>query len=72
MLLAGVLKPEQVEAGKADRMPTLRRPMPAFAWHAAAEVGAADPTRRVHRMTFDRSHQEALEALLRERVRAVG
>ncbi|MFX5751938.1 transglycosylase domain-containing protein, partial [Acinetobacter baumannii] len=29
MLLAGVLKPEQVEAGKAERMPTLRRPMPA-------------------------------------------
>lgn len=72
MLLAGVLKPEQVEAGKAERVPTLRRPMPAFAWHAAAEAVAADPARRIHRMTFDRTHQEALEALLRERVRGVG
>ncbi|QCI69157.1 penicillin-binding protein 1C [Phreatobacter stygius] len=72
MLLAGVLKPEQVEAGKAERMPVARRAMPAFAWHAAAEAVAADPARRVHRMTFDRNHQEALEALLRERARAVG
>jgi penicillin-binding protein 1C len=72
MLLAGVLKPEQVEAGKAERVPVARRPMPAFAWHAANEAVAADPGRRVHRLTIDRSQQEALETLLRERVRAVG
>jgi penicillin-binding protein 1C len=72
MLLAGVLKPEQVEAGKAERVPVARRQMPVFAWHAASEAIAADPARRVHRMTFDRTIQEGLETLLRDRVRALG
>ncbi|CEJ10977.1 Penicillin-binding protein 1F [bacterium YEK0313] len=72
MLLAGVLKPEQVAAGKAEHVPTARRAMPAFAWHASAEAVAAEPGRRVHRLTLDRGHQEALEALVRERARAAG
>lgn len=72
MLAAGVLKPEQVAAAKAERVPVARRPMPAYAWHAAQEAVAQRPTIRVHRMTFDRSQHEALEALLRERVRSLG
>lgn len=72
MLLAGVLKPEQVASGKAERVPLARRTMPAFAWHAAQEAVAAQPATRVHRMAFDRTSQEALEALLRERVRSLG
>lgn len=72
MLAAGVLKPEQVAAGKAERVPVARRPMPAYAWHAAQEAVAQRPNLRVHRMTFERSHHEALEALLRERVRSLG
>ncbi|MBX9992856.1 penicillin-binding protein 1C [Phreatobacter oligotrophus] len=72
MLLAGVLKPEQVASGKAERVPVARRPMPTFAWHAANEAIAAEPARRVHRMAFDRTAQEVLETLLRDRVRAQG
>lgn len=72
MLAAGILKPEQVAAGKAERVPVARRPMPAYAWHAAQEAVAQRPNLRVHRMTFERSHHEALEALLRERVRSLG
>ncbi|MDP3545817.1 MAG: transglycosylase domain-containing protein, partial [Phreatobacter sp.] len=64
MLLAGVLKPEQVASGKAERVPVARRQMPTFAWHAAGEAIAAKPASRVHRMAYDRSAQEALEALL--------
>jgi penicillin-binding protein 1C len=72
MLAAGVLKPEQVAAAKAERVPVARRAMPAFAWHASDETVAARPAERIHRMTFERPYQEALEALLRERVRALG
>ncbi len=72
MLIAGVLKPEQVASGKAERVPLARRAMPAFAWHAASEAVAARPAERIHRLTFDRTQQEALEALLRERVRSAG
>jgi penicillin-binding protein 1C len=72
MLAAGVLKPEQVAAGKGERVPVARRPMPALAWHAAQEAVAAEPGRRIHRMTYDRQAHEALEALVRERARALG
>lgn len=72
MLLAGVLKPEQVASGKAERVPVARRQMPTFAWHAAGEAIAAKPGERVHRMAYDRGVQEALETLLRERVRSLG
>jgi penicillin-binding protein 1C len=72
MLLAGVLKPEQVASGKAERVPVARRQMPTFAWHASGDAVAARPAERVHRMTYDRTVQETLEALLRERVRALG
>ncbi|MGQ3357147.1 MAG: penicillin-binding protein 1C, partial [Phreatobacter sp.] len=72
MLLAGVLKPEQVASGKAERVPVARRQMPTFAWHASGDAVAARPAERVHRMTYDRTTQETLEVLLRERVRALG
>lgn len=72
MLAAGVLKPEQVASGKAERVPVARRQMPTFAWHASGEAIAARPATRVHRMAYDRTAQEALEVLLRERVRALG
>ena len=72
MLLAGVLKPEQVASGKAERVPVARRQMPTFAWHVSGDAVAARPAERVHRMTYDRTLQESLEALLRDRVRALG
>lgn len=72
MLAAGVVTPEQHEAGRRETTPTARRPMPALAWHAAEEAQAQAPGQRVHVLTIDRAAQDGLERLVREQVRRQG
>jgi penicillin-binding protein 1C len=47
-------------------------PMPLLAPHAADQAVAAAPTRKLHRLTIDAILQKNLEALARERARALG
>lgn len=71
MAKAGVLKPEQVAAARDEPVPLTRRAMPAFAWHAAGEAHRDQEAGRV-RLTLDRPIQEAMETLVRDRVRGLG
>lgn len=69
---AGVLTREEAAAARRDRIPDRRRAMPFLAAHAARDAVLEDPDRLIHRLTIDGPLQESLEALVRDRVRALG
>ena len=53
-------------------MPHARKPLPMLAPHAADQVVAAEPGRRIHRLTIDAALQRSLQELALERARALG
>jgi penicillin-binding protein 1C len=69
---AGAVPRDEVVRAKAEAVPRERRPLPLLAPHSAEQVVAAEPDARVHRLTIDASLQHSLEALARERARALG
>jgi penicillin-binding protein 1C len=71
---------DEIAQAKAEPVPEQRRPMPALAPHAADQAIAASPDRaiamapqqRLIRLTLDGPLQRRLEALARDRARALG
>ena len=66
------LQPAEREMARAEAVPTARRPVPMLAAHAAEAAVRAEPSSRSIRLTIDGRLQASLEALLRERVPALG
>jgi penicillin-binding protein 1C len=69
---AGAVPPDEIARAKAEAVPRERKPLPVLAPHAADQVVAAEPDRRIHRLTIDADLQRTLEELARERARALG
>ncbi|MEJ2374125.1 MAG: penicillin-binding protein 1C [Pseudolabrys sp.] len=69
---AGVLGPEQVARAKAQPVPHARKLLPMIAPHAADQIVSQEPNVRVLRLTIDAALQKKLQALARDRARAIG
>ena len=70
--LAGAVPRDECERAKLDPIPRERKQLPMLAPHAADQVVALEPDRRVHRLTIDLHLQKVLQDLARERARALG
>ncbi len=68
----GLIGPDEARAAKAEPVPTLRRPFPMLAAHAAEAAVAADPASASLRLSLDGRLQASLEALATERAAAAG
>ncbi|MFN3868559.1 MAG: penicillin-binding protein 1C [Hyphomicrobiaceae bacterium] len=64
---AGVITAAEAEHARAEPVPTQRRQFPMLAPHLAETEVAAAPAASVHRTTLNRTLQQSLEALARER-----
>jgi len=69
---AGVVPRDEIARAKSEPVPRARKQLPMLAPHAGDQVVAAEPARRIHRLTIDASLQRTLEDLARERARALG
>jgi penicillin-binding protein 1C len=69
---AGVVPRDEIAHAKSATVPGERKPLPVLAPHAADQVVAAEPGRRIHRLTIDAGLQNTLQELARERAHAVG
>ena len=69
---AGVVPRDEIARAKSQGVPHERKPLPVLAPHAADQVVAAEPGRRIHRLTIDASLQKTLQELALERARALG
>ena len=69
---AGAVPLDEIARAKMEGVPMARRELPVLAPHAADQVVAAEPSARVHRLTFDLHLQKTLEDLARERARSLG
>lgn len=69
---AGVLPADEVARAKAQRVPHARKLLPMQAPQAADDIVSQEPNIGVHRLTIDLSLQKSLQALARERARAIG
>ena len=69
---AGVVPHDEVARAKSEPVPHERKPLPVLAPHAADQIVAAEPDRRIHRLTIDAGLQKTLQELARERARALG
>jgi penicillin-binding protein 1C len=69
---SGLFADTEIAQAKAEAVPSGRTPMPTLAAHAADEAVAATPRRPLIRLTIDGPWQASLEALARERARALG
>jgi len=68
----GVVPRDEIARAKAATVPHERKPLPVLAPHAADQVVAAEPSRRIHRLTIDAGLQKTLQELALERARALG
>ncbi|MDP2411791.1 MAG: penicillin-binding protein 1C [Pseudolabrys sp.] len=68
----GLIPADEIARAKAEAVPSARRPMPLLAPHAADQVIAAAPSRRLHTLTIEAPLQAALEDLARDRAQALG
>jgi len=69
---AGVVPRDEIARAKLASVPRERKPLPVLAPHAADQVVAAEPDRRMHRLTIDAGLQKTLQELARERAQALG
>ncbi|MGI8527572.1 MAG: penicillin-binding protein 1C [Pseudolabrys sp.] len=69
---SGAIPRDEIARAKTEPVPEVRKPLPLFAPHAADQVIAAEPDRRVHRLTLDLPLQKTLEDLARTRALAMG
>ena len=69
---AGAVPRDEVARAKSESVPRARKQLPMLAPHAADQVVAAEPSRRIHRLTIDAALQKTLQDLARERARALG
>jgi len=69
---AGVMPRDEAARAKREPVPHERKPLPVLAPHAADQVVAGEPDKRIHRLTIDASLQKTLQELARERAHALG
>lgn len=69
---SGIFTREELEAAKAEPIPTGRKPMPLGAPHAADDAKAAYSDKSIIRLTIRARLQRRLERLARDRARALG
>ena len=69
---AGVVPRDEVVRAKQAPVPHERKPLPVLAPHAADQVVAVEPDKRIHRLTIDAGLQKTLQQLARERAHALG
>ena len=69
VLLAGAVPRDECERAKLDPIPRERKQLPMLAPHAADQVVALEPDRRVHRLTID-LHLQKISPGSRTRTRA--
>ena len=69
---AGVVPLDEIARAKSAAVPRERKPLPVLAPHAADQVVAAEPDRRIHRLTIDAGLQKTLQDLAYERAHALG
>jgi penicillin-binding protein 1C len=69
---AGVVPRDEIARAKFEPVPRERKQLPMLAPHAADQIVAAEPARRIHRLTIDAALQKTLQELARERARALG
>jgi penicillin-binding protein 1C len=69
---AGAAPLDEIEHAKREPVPSVRHSMPALGPHAADQVVASAPSRKIHRLTIDATLQRSLEELARERARGLG
>ena len=69
---AGVVPRDEIARAQSASVLRERKPLPVLAPHAADQVVAAEPDRRIHRLTIDASLQKTLQELALERARALG
>ena len=72
MVEAGVISEAEAERASHEPVPRARRPFPKFAPHLSESEAMADPAAAVHRLTIDRSVQQALESLAEEQTKLLG
>jgi penicillin-binding protein 1C len=68
----GKFSPAEIERARIEPVPHARKKLPMIAPHAADDALATAPNRRVITLTIDRGLQKTLEALARDRARALG
>lgn len=66
---SGIFGAPEAELARRSALVSVRRPMPAFAAHAAEAAQRERPAASVQRLAIDRGIQQRLEELARERVR---
>src|SRR5690606_37680950 len=66
MVLAGRVDAAEAERASRDRVPTMRRPLPFLAAHAAGRALREHPGVQRHQLTISRRAQEGLERIARE------
>jgi penicillin-binding protein 1C len=69
---AGKLPLDEIRQAQAEPSPSVRRPMPILAPHAAEQAVAASPDAKVIALTIDAAMQKPLEDLARERAQSLG
>src|ERR1700687_4869659 len=67
----GIVPSDEIAHAKSDPVARERRALPILAPHAADQVVAVEPDRRVHRLTIDAAMQRTLQELARERAYAL-
>jgi penicillin-binding protein 1C len=68
----GVIDAHEAHTAKAEALPVERRPVPILAAHATEAAVKAEPASKVIRLSIDARLQASLEALVAERVAALG
>ncbi|MGW8205616.1 MAG: penicillin-binding protein 1C [Hyphomicrobiaceae bacterium] len=68
----GVITAAEAQRAKAEPVPRVRRAFPLYAPHLTEAEVAAAPSKRVHRLTIDRTLQQSLETLAREQTALIG
>ena len=69
---AGAVPHDEIARAKSESVPQARKELPMLAPHAADQVVAAEPARRIHQLTIDAPLQKSLQDLARERAHALG
>lgn len=68
----GLVPADEIARAKMDGVPVARRELPVLAPQAADQVVAAEPDKRLHKLTLDARLQKTLQDLARDRARALG
>jgi penicillin-binding protein 1C len=68
----GIVPQDEMARAKAQGVPAARKELPVLAPHAADEIVAAEPDRRIHRLTLEAGLQKTLQDLAHERAVALG